>query len=410
MPVPPSHIPADDARLENTKMSFGAHLEELRNALIKSLAVTVVGFLIGLTMGWAVVRFIQTPLRSALETYYRDHAEVALLKRLEGMRRDGLPVPEDLDATAAQMADDGLVPLNYYIDPNELRRALGSPATAPGRAAPPAATNSATGPSPDSASPDSASPDSTSPDATSPDATGASKGLPSAEKQMEIVPSRLKRSDLVQLHVYQPLEEDVRLRVVGLNVTEGFMVYVKASLMVGVLISSPFVFYFIWDFVAAGLYRHEKKHIYIYLPMSLGLFLAGASLAFFVVFDYVLNFLFWFYTKMGIDPDPRISEWISFVLMLPLGFGISFQLPLVMLFLERIGVFTVEAYQQKWRVAILVISVLSMFLTPADPGSMLLMGIPLIVLYFGGIGLCRFMPRNKPEFPEPDAGMNTSGS
>jgi len=201
------------------------------------------------------------------------------------------------------------------------------------------------------------------------------------------------------------------LRVVGLSVQEGFMVYVKASLVAGVLITSPFIFYFIWDFVAAGLYRHEKKHVYIYLPLSLGLFLAGAALAFFVVFDYVLNFLFWFYTKMGIDPDPRISEWISFVLMLPLGFGISFQLPLVMLFLERVGVFTVEAYLQKWRVAVLVISVLSMFLTPADPGSMLLMGIPLIVLYFGGIALCHYMPQNKPESTtESTIGADASGS
>ena len=95
---------------------------------------------------------------------------------------------------------------------------------------------------------------------------------------------------------------------------------------------------------------------------------------------------------MGINPTMQISEWMSFVLMLPLGFGISFQLPLVMLFLQRIGIFTVENYLSKWRIAVLVISVISMFLTPADPGSMLLMGIPLVILYFGGIALCQYMP------------------
>jgi sec-independent protein translocase protein TatC len=98
---------------------------------------------------------------------------------------------------------------------------------------------------------------------------------------------------------------------------------------------------------------------------------------------------------MQIDPDPRISEWLSFVLMLPLGFGISFQLPLVMLFLERIGVFDVTGYLQKWRLAVLVIFILSAVLTPADPYSLLLMALPLCVLYFGGIGLCRVMPRRK---------------
>lgn len=365
-------------------MSFGAHLEELRRSLFKALGVTLVGFLIGLTMGWSVIRFIQIPLRTALETYYRNHAEVSLRERLEEMRHDGLPVPDDLEAAAAQMAEDGLVPLTYYFDPDELRQAFGTPSTVPRAVARPVEP---------SVPPPEASED---PVGTRGNANGT--------------PHTMKRSDLIRLHVYQPLEEDTRLRVVGLSVQEGFMVYVKASLVAGVLIASPFIFYFIWDFVAAGLYRHEKKHVYIYLPLSLGLFLAGAALAFFVVFDYVLNFLFWFYSQMGIDPDPRISEWISFVLMLPLGFGISFQLPLVMLFLERIGVFTIEAYQQKWRMAVLVISVLSMFLTPADPGSMLLMGIPLVVLYFGGIALCHYMPRTQAIPPGEATGAKTSGS
>jgi sec-independent protein translocase protein TatC len=75
-----------------------------------------------------------------------------------------------------------------------------------------------------------------------------------------------------------------------------------------------------------------------------------------------------------------------------LGFGISFQLPLVMLFLERIGVFSIENYVSKWRLAVVVICTLSMFLTPADPGSMILMAVPLVFLYFGGILLCRYMP------------------
>jgi len=101
---------------------------------------------------------------------------------------------------------------------------------------------------------------------------------------------------------------------------------------------------------------------------------------------------------MGINPTPRISEWMSFVLMLPLGFGISFQLPLVMLFLERIGIFTVEVYLSKWRIAILVIAIISMFLTPSDPGSMLLMGVPLVILYFVGIAMCRYMPKGKNRF------------
>lgn len=360
--------PHDETTLEKTKMSFSEHLDELRRALIKSFGVLVIGFLIGLMMGWSVIRFIQTPLRDALEKYYQNHAEVSQLHRLKEMRDAGLPVPDDLEAAAKKMADERLVPREFYVDATELRRAL-----------------------------DDRSPVNPSEKQTPDDSSASAADL-----------GNIERSDLLRLRVYQPLEEDVRLRVVGLSVQEGFMVYVKASLVAGVLISSPFIFYFIWEFVASGLYHHERRHIYIFLPMSLGLFLAGAALAFFVVFDYVLEFLFWFYTQMGIDPDPRISEWISFVLMLPLGFGISFQLPLVMLFLERVGVFSVEIYWKKWRIAVLVIAVLSMFLTPADPGSMILMAVPLTALYFGGIALCRFMPRSSPApSHEPPTGEAT---
>ena len=81
---------------------------------------------------------------------------------------------------------------------------------------------------------------------------------------------------------------------------------------------------------------------------------------------------------------------MSFVLVLPVGFGLGFQLPLVMLFLERIGVFDAAAYLSQWRMAVLVICVVSAMLTPADPYSMLFLAVPLSLLYFGGVGLCRW--------------------
>ena len=163
----------------------------------------------------------------------------------------------------------------------------------------------------------------------------------------------------------------------------------------GVLLASPWIFYQIWYFVAAGLYPHERRYVHMYLPFSLGLFLAGAALAFFVVFEPVLNFLFSFNRSLGIDPDPRINEWLGFVLLLPVGFGIGFQLPLVMLFLERIGVFTVQSYLKQWRIAVLVIFVLAALLTPPDPVQHDADGLPADVSYFGGILLCKLWPRKR---------------
>ena len=199
-------------------------------------------------------------------------------------------------------------------------------------------------------------------------------------------------------------EDDPRTKIKSLNAQEPFSVYVKGSLLVGVLLASPWLFYQIWHFVAAGLYPHERRYVHMYLPFSLGLFLAGAALAFFVVFEPVLNFLLGFNRSLGIDPDPRINEWLGFVLLLPVGFGIGFQLPLVMLFLERIGVFTVRNYLAYWRVAILVIFVLAAILAPPDPYSMLLMAFPLTFLYFGGILLCKLLPRKPNPFGKPPAG------
>jgi sec-independent protein translocase protein TatC len=200
---------------------------------------------------------------------------------------------------------------------------------------------------------------------------------------------RRPRFNLMELVTWKPVDVEVQ----SLSVHEGFMIWIKAALISGVVIASPWIFLQIWEFVGAGLYPHEKRFVHIFLPFSLLLFFAGASLAFFFVFEPVLDFLFSFNRRMDIDAAPRISEWLSFVLFLPLGFGISFQLPLVMLFLHRIGIFTVSSYLSKWRIAILVIFVLAMLLTPADPVSMLLMAVPLTVLYFGGIALCRWMPR-----------------
>jgi sec-independent protein translocase protein TatC len=179
---------------------------------------------------------------------------------------------------------------------------------------------------------------------------------------------------------------------------EPFVVYMKAAFVVGATIASPFVFYFIWQFVAAGLYPHEQRYVRIFLPFSIALFLAGAALAFFVVFRFVLAFLLSFYQWMGIDPDARISDWLTFVLILPLGFGISFQLPLVMLFLERIGIFTVKNYLGNWRISVLVICFIAMILTPSDPYSMMLMAAPLIALFFFGVMLCKWMPRRTTPF------------
>ena len=186
-------------------------------------------------------------------------------------------------------------------------------------------------------------------------------------------------------------------RPVTLNVQEAFMMYIKVSLVSGVIFASPWIFYQLWQFVAAGLYPHERRYVHVYLPMSIGLFLGGVLFCFFLALPLLLDFLLSYNRWLGVVPQIRLSEWVSFVILLPLMFGICFQLPLVMLFLERIGIFGVDDYRSRRRMAIFVMAVLSMVVNPGgDIGSMFLLFGPLVILYEFGILLCGFWKTQGP--------------
>ena len=200
------------------------------------------------------------------------------------------------------------------------------------------------------------------------------------------------KMNLMPIEIWEPNTFEPQ----SLAATDGFFIWLKAGVVTGLCIAFPWIFYCIWNFVAAGLYPNEKKYVHYFAPISTILFLSGIALAYFFVFAPVLSFLFSFNEQLGIAPEMRINDWLSFVLFLPLGFGVAFQLPLVMLFLNRIGLFTIDAYLSKWRIAVMCIFVLAMLLTPADPISMLLLAVPLTMLYFLGIVMCRFMPGYNP--------------
>ena len=352
-------------------MSFGEHLEELRKALFKSIAALFVGFLVGLYLGNDIIAYIQTPVLHSLKTFYLRQAEERQRDHVEALKSAGADATDQQIITAEELAREGLMLMEFMIAPEDVARLLKQVY-------------------PDLPEP---APTAKEPDASEAVSTEASEAEGLAAPSGEAVKRGLRREELLPVRLFQPIEEDARLRVVGHETMEPFAVYIRTSLVAGLVFASPFIFYFIWEFVAAGLYREEQRYVYTYLPISLGLFVGGALVAFFYAFEPLLDFMFWYYERMGIQPDLRLSDWISFALLMPLAFGVSFQLPLIMLLLERVGIFTVETYWRKWRAAVVVIAIVAMLLTPsADPYSMLLMGVPLVLLYFGGIWLCQYMP------------------
>ena len=348
---------------EATTMSFGDHLEELRGSLTRALIGLTIGSLIGLIFANHVVGVIQKPLLDALGSHYAGLA----VNQLEDMYGNNVLDPQ----TVKFVEKSAFVFDEVYIERELLTRLDEGPA-------PTVAAGDANQPS------------------TAEKQPGNAQNNYSKMKTVldEVLPP--PKLDMVKIRLWKP----ARAKLTTLSPHESFMIWVKAGLVAGLILSSPYVFYQIWVFVAAGLYPHEKKYVHLYLPFSLILFLSGAALAFFFVFGPVLTFLFGFARLLNIEPDLRISEVIGFVLFLPLGFGIAFQLPLVMLFIHRIGLISIETYLEKWRVAILLIFVISMLLTPSDPYSMLLMAMPLTGLYFLGLALCKWMPRGKNPFSE----------
>jgi sec-independent protein translocase protein TatC len=173
-----------------------------------------------------------------------------------------------------------------------------------------------------------------------------------------------------------------------MNITEGFMVYFKVSMVCGLVIGSPWIFWQIWSFVAAGLYRHEKQYVNVYLPFSLGLFLAGFFVCEFAVIPNAIRILLEFNEWMGLEPDLRLNEWLSFALLLPLVFGISFQTPLVMLFLAKLGILDPASFRRFRRIAYFTLGIFATIITPTpDAWTMCFMWVPMCLLYELGIYL-----------------------
>jgi sec-independent protein translocase protein TatC len=225
-----------------------------------------------------------------------------------------------------------------------------------------------------------------------------------AEEEFVSMPIRLRPLDLLQpvLDVTNAIRPPT---LSTLNITEAFMVYLKVSIYCGIVLASPWIFYQLWTFVAAGLYPHEKKYINVYLPFSLALFLAGVILCEWLMMPLAVEYLLGFNEWLGMEPDLRLNEWLSFAIMCPLVFGVAFQTPLIMLFLHQLGIVPVEVFQKNRRMAIFVLALAAAFLAASpDWFSMLMLLVPLVALYEFGIILCRFYPHEPLDEDEPDEG------
>ena len=164
---------------------------------------------------------------------------------------------------------------------------------------------------------------------------------------------------------------------------EGIMAFLKLGITAGILLALPIIIYHVWAFVFPALNREERRFAIPLFLIILTFFILGAAFAYFIVTPVVLQFSAQLFPDMPNRWD--LQNYVSFITRLILGFGIAFELPIVMAFLSRIGVINARGFREKQSYALLGICVISALLTPADPWSMLLMAIPLFLLYQLGI-------------------------
>ncbi len=178
-------------------------------------------------------------------------------------------------------------------------------------------------------------------------------------------------------------------QVVYTKAQEKFIAYLKLSAVAALFVSSPVIMYQAWAFVAAGLYRSERRYVVSFAPASFLSFISGVLFFYFMMMPWGLQFLLAFGGDDTITPMIQVSEHISFFLMLSLIMGLVFQLPLVMLFITKIRVLTWEQFAEKRRFAILFGFVLAAILTPPDVFTQIMLALPFCFLYEIGIMVSR---------------------
>jgi sec-independent protein translocase protein TatC len=201
--------------------------------------------------------------------------------------------------------------------------------------------------------------------------------------------------DYLALPLMNALPEGAKMIATG--VITPFMVPVKVTVLVGFMIALPYVLYQAWAFVAPGLYEHEKKLALPLIVASSVLFFCGVAFCYFFVFGKVFAFIHDFAPK-SITPAPDIEAYFSFVITMFLAFGITFEIPIVVIVLVRMGFVTVEKLREARPYVVVGAFVVAAVVTPPDVLSQFMLAVPMCLLYEAGVFLARFVGvRPKPE-------------
>ncbi len=214
----------------------------------------------------------------------------------------------------------------------------------------------------------------------------------------------------------QPLRDafpDGEGQLIFTKLPEVFFVELKVALFAGFMISFPIIANQLWAFVAPGLYANEKKAFLPFLLATPVLFIAGAALAYYVVMPTAFTWFLGFGGQTGglnIKAMPSAGDYLNLVMQFILAFGLTFLLPVLLMLLHRAGIVTRAQLAGARRYVIVAVFVLAAVVTPPDPGSQIILAIPLLLLFEGSLLLMRFQERNLPPGSDTDENDTVAGS
>lgn len=188
--------------------------------------------------------------------------------------------------------------------------------------------------------------------------------------------------------IAQPMIDSLPVgsKMIATGVISPFLVPMKVTLVLAIIMSLPWVFYQAWAFIAPGLYQHEKRLVMPLVVSSSALFMGGVAFCYFLVFGRVFKFISEFApTSIAVTPD--IENYLDFVMSMCLAFGAAFEVPVVVVILVRMGVVSVAKLKEIRPYAIVGAFAISAVITPPDAVSMLSLAIPMCILYELGLVL-----------------------
>jgi sec-independent protein translocase protein TatC len=327
----------------DTTMSLGDHLEELRYRLIRAILGLVIGTVICLFFGARIIRFIERPYLKVTREYTSKRIEKLGSLGIQKTQLPSIYLSEALFANLLQAL--GSDPNAPDIDPNAVTFVQGI-------------------------------------------WTRTLTELANDPNYVKVIADAAYSSSN-QLQVLAPADP--------------FVGFIKISLISGLIVSSPVVFYQLWMFIAAGLYEHERRYVRMAVPFSTALFVTGALFFLFMVAEVSLKFFLLFGDLIGVSSNWTFQKYISFVTMLMLIFGVGFQTPVVVFVLNRTGMVSIQALRRSRKFVFLGIFILAAMVTPPDFVSQITLGIPLYLLFELGILLSWLAARRKKKQAEADS-------